>query len=103
MNCTGPSLLTGRRHSVNAFLEVNDVLNAIEHTRQLVEIRQTQYAAAENAETLARKRYNGGIASCLELLDSERVPCSVELSLDQTRQELMNIYVTLYKSLGGGW
>jgi outer membrane protein, multidrug efflux system len=88
---------------VNAFLEVNDVLNEIENTRQLVEIRQTQYAAAENAAKLARERYNGGITSYLELLDSERVLFSVELSLTQTRQELLNSYVKLYKSLGGGW
>lgn len=88
---------------VNAFLEVGDVLNEIEHTRQLFEIRQTQYNAAESAAKLARQRYDGGVTSYLELLDSERVLFNVELSLTQTRQELLNQYVNLYKALGGGW
>jgi multidrug efflux system outer membrane protein len=88
---------------VNAFLEVSEVLYEIENTRQLFEIRQTQYTAAENAAKLARQRYDGGVTSYLELLDSERVLFNVELSLTQTRQELLNNYVKLYKAMGGGW
>jgi outer membrane protein, multidrug efflux system len=88
---------------VNAFLEVNDVLNEIENMQQLVEIRQTQYNAAENAARLARERYDGGVTSYLKLLDSERALFNIELGLTQTRQELLNAYVKLFKALGGGW
>lgn len=88
---------------VNAFLEVNDVLSEIENTQQLITIRQTQFDAAANAAMLAQQRYDAGVTSYLELLDSQRALFNVELSLTQSRQELLNAYVKLYKALGGGW
>ncbi len=89
--------------AVNAFLEVNDVLSEIENTQQLITIRQTQFDAAANAARLAQERYDAGVTSYLELLDSQRALFNVELSLTQSRQELLNAYVKLYKALGGGW
>jgi len=88
---------------LNAFIEVKNVLNEIQSYQQQYYIRQKQQEAARNAARLSLDRYNGGVSSYLELLDSQRVLFATELSRSQTNQELLNAYVKLYKALGGGW
>jgi multidrug efflux system outer membrane protein len=52
---------------------------------------------------LSRARYDGGVVSYLEVLDSERSLFSAALLESQTRQNELNAVVTLYRALGGGW
>jgi multidrug efflux system outer membrane protein len=59
--------------------------------------------AARNANMLSRERYDGGVTSYLEVLDSERTYFNAELLASSTYREQRNSYVQLYKSLGGGW
>jgi multidrug efflux system outer membrane protein len=54
-------------------------------------------------EKLYRMRYNGGVTSYLEVLESERTLFSAELELSEVRQSTFNSYIRLYKALGGGW
>jgi multidrug efflux system outer membrane protein len=86
-----------------AFKEVEDALVEV-HTykKQLAAITR-QYKAAENAAILSRERYDKGVASYLEVLDSERTLFNAELQLSELRQQYHNAYVGLYKALGGGW
>lgn len=86
-----------------AFLEVKDALAEIESFEQQIAIRKTQLDAARNAAMLSRDRYNGGVTSYLELLDSDRILFSTELTLSQSKQGLLSAYVKLFKALGGGW
>jgi len=88
---------------LNAFKEVEDALNEI-HTydRQIAAV-ENQLAAAENAARLAKIRYDKGVTSYLEVLETERQLFSVALDLSELRREYYNAYVKLYKSLGGGW
>jgi outer membrane protein, multidrug efflux system len=44
-----------------------------------------------------------GVASYLEVLDSERTLFDVSLNASATLQFRLNSYVNLYKVLGGGW
>ena len=60
-------------------------------------------AAARNAAHLAAERYDKGVTSYLEVLETERTLFSVELELSELMQTYLNSYVRLYKSLGGGW
>jgi multidrug efflux system outer membrane protein len=59
--------------------------------------------ASRNANMLSRERYDGGVTSYLEVLDSERTYFNAELLASSTYREQLNAYVQLYKSLGGGW
>ncbi len=52
---------------------------------------------------LSQHRYDKGVTSYLEVLDSQRQSFEAQLDYSQTRQELLNTYVQLYKALGGGW
>jgi outer membrane protein, multidrug efflux system len=48
-------------------------------------------------------RYEGGVSSYLEVLDTERQFFQAELDLTLARRDELSAIVQLYKALGGGW
>jgi multidrug efflux system outer membrane protein len=68
-----------------------------------VESVTRQVAAARNANELSLYRYDQGVTSYLEVLETERQLFSAELDLSELTQNQLNAYVGLYKALGGGW
>ena len=91
------------RTVITAFREVEDALVEIETLKDELQARQDHVAAAQNAQYLSRERYDKGVTSFLELIESQRQAFEAELSLSETTQKLFNGYVKLYKALGGGW
>jgi multidrug efflux system outer membrane protein len=88
---------------ITAFKEVEDALVEIVTLKDEVQARQDHVTAATNAQGLSKERYDKGVTSFLELLESERQMFEAELSLSGTTQQLFNGYTKLYKALGGGW
>jgi len=68
-----------------------------------LESKQREYEAARLAAELSRIRYDKGVTSYLEVLETERSFFNVELQLSTLLQQYYNSYVGLYKALGGGW
>ena len=88
---------------LTAFREVEDALVEIKTYRQELAAVGRQLKAAKNANKLSRERYNQGVSSYLEVLETERRLFSTELTQSETQQLYLNAYVNLYKALGGGW
>lgn len=88
---------------ITAFREVEDALVAIYTLKEELEARRDHVAAAQNAEYLSGERYDKGVTSYLEIIESQRQAFEAQLSLSETTQQLFNGYVKLYKALGGGW
>ncbi|GAB4327346.1 MAG: efflux transporter outer membrane subunit [Bacteroidales bacterium] len=88
---------------LNAFREVEDALVEVKTLERESEIRQRQMEAAENASVLSFDRYQGGVTSYLEVLDSQRSEFDAQLSASETYQRYLSSYIRLYKALGGGW
>jgi multidrug efflux system outer membrane protein len=88
---------------LNAFREVEDALVEVQTFKEQLKAIERQYLAAKNAEMLSRMRYDGGVTSYLEVLESERTLFTAELQLSEIRQLTFNSYIKLYKALGGGW
>jgi multidrug efflux system outer membrane protein len=88
---------------LQAFREVEDALVEVQTLEQESIAREQQVEAARNASALSHERYDGGVTSYLEVLDSERSKFDAELAAAQTYQQYLNAYVFLYKALGGGW
>jgi outer membrane protein, multidrug efflux system len=59
--------------------------------------------ASRTALTLARQRYESGVASFIDVLDAERTEQQNELSLADANTAVSTDLVLLYKTLGGGW
>lgn len=88
---------------LRAFQEVEDSLAEIRTAHAEALARQAQVAAARSASTLSRARYDGGVTSYLEVLDSERSLFDAELAESITRRARLTAVVQLYRALGGGW
>jgi multidrug efflux system outer membrane protein len=86
-----------------AFREVEDALSEVHTYDDQIAAVERQYAAAKNAAFLSKMRYDKGVTSYLEVLETERQQFSAALDLSATKQEYLNSYVKLYKALGGGW
>jgi multidrug efflux system outer membrane protein len=88
---------------LNALREVEDALVEIETLGREINAVIRKLKAARNAKELSNERYDKGVTSYLEVLEADRTLFSVELEYSELKQRYMNAYVTLYKSLGGGW
>lgn len=88
---------------ITAFQEVEDALVEISTLKDEMQARRDHVAAAQNAEFLSGERYDKGVTSYLEIIESQRQSFDAQLSLSETIQLLFNGYVKLYKALGGGW
>ena len=88
---------------LQAFRETEDALIAVTTLRDELIAVEREKVAAENANMLSKARYDEGITSYLEVLDSERTLFDVSLNASATLQSRLNSYVNLYKVLGGGW
>ena len=88
---------------LNGLRDVDDSLTGLRTARDEHLARQRQLAAARSAARLSRARYDGGLVSYLEVLDSERSLFQAELLESQTRQQQLSAVVSLYRALGGGW
>jgi multidrug efflux system outer membrane protein len=91
------------RTVITAFQEVEDALVEISTFKDELLVRQDYVNAALNARNLSKERYDKGVTSFLELLESERQAFEAELGYSETTQRLFNGYTKLYKALGGGW
>jgi len=86
-----------------AFREVDDALAEIATYRQELAAIDRQQKAAKNANNLSKERYDKGVSSYLEVLDTERTLFNADLQKSELQQRYRNAYVNLYKALGGGW
>jgi len=100
---TEQALLNYEQTVLQSLREVEDALVSVSTYEHEVLARESQQKSATSAAMLSRARYDGGVTSYLEVLESERSLFRAELLASSTRREQMVSYVTLYKALGGGW
>lgn len=86
-----------------AFREVSDALAGRATFGEQLRA-QILVAEAEAARyRLSKLRYDNGIASYLDLLDSQRSLFAAQYAVVQTRLQQLQNQVLLYRALGGGW
>ena len=88
---------------LNALQEVEDAFIAVQKSREQRKAQEQQVAALQSAYNFAEQRYQGGRASYLDMLTSQRSLFESELALARTLQGQLVSVVQLYKALGGGW
>jgi multidrug efflux system outer membrane protein len=86
-----------------AFREVSDALIDVRKRREFREQQELLVNALDDAAQVATLRYEGGVASYLEVLDTERQLFDAERDLVQARRDESASVIQLYKALGGGW
>ncbi|MDM0051629.1 efflux transporter outer membrane subunit [Variovorax sp. J22R115] len=86
-----------------AFSETENALIGIGNAREGLDATVLQVSALSNYARLARKRFEGGYTSYLEVLDADRSLFSARLQLAQVQGDVLLKAAALYKSMGGGW
>jgi len=97
------SLFSYENTVLNALLEVDNSLIEISTLKDELAANQDMLKAAKNASYLSRERYYQGVTSYLEVIENQRQEFDSQLQFTQNYQELLTSYISLYKSLGGGW
>lgn len=100
---TEAALLSYESTVLQAFKDVEDALITISTLKEEMVAQKIRYDAAINAELLSMERYNKGVSSYLEVVESQRYAFEAQLSFSQTNRDLLTSYIQLYKALGGGW
>lgn len=88
---------------LQAFREVEDALILVETLKEELKARENQLKSAKNAEFLSMERYDKGVTTYLEVVETQRMSFEAQLAYSQVYQELLNSYIELYLALGGGW
>jgi len=87
----------------NAFREVENALIDQKTTRDQLDAIEREVEALRKYAYFARRRFENGYTSYIEVLDAERTLFNAELSAAQTRAALFQALVAVYQALGGGW
>jgi multidrug efflux system outer membrane protein len=87
----------------NAFREVADALIQYRKVREIRAQQELLVATLRDRSRLAYLRYEGGVDTLLNALDSDRELFEAELNLTKTKRDELLSLVQLYRALGGGW
>ncbi|MGZ8294014.1 MAG: TolC family protein, partial [Telluria sp.] len=97
------SVAAYRQNVLVAFADVEDNLAGLRILAGQAEQVDAAIVSARRSADLARKLYDAGRSSYLDLLDAQRNLAAVERSAVQLRGERAVTTVALIRSLGGGW
>jgi multidrug efflux system outer membrane protein len=92
-----------RQSVLVAFREVQDALTARRLLRDQALAQSQAVVAAERAASLARRRFDAGLVSYLEGVDSERQALDLERERARLDGDRFVVAVQLVRALGGGW
>lgn len=96
LNTYRSTLLTARQ-------EAEDALSALTSAQRQQEAYEQARASAAMAEELARFQYDAGLLDFTDLLDTQSELLSAETSLAENKGTLLNSWIQLYRTVGGGW
>ena len=94
---------TYRQTVLNAFRDTEDAINAHQSIAQEYSQREHATQAAARASELSLTRYESGLTSYLEVLDSLRTHLANQRLETQTCGDHFQAAVALVQALGGGW
>ena len=88
---------------LGALQDANSSLSRYGHQRDHVVTLQKVEASATHSATLMRQRYSAGVATLIDLLDTQREEFTAQQNVVAGQTELLKDFVSLQKSLGIGW
>ncbi len=88
---------------LNAFREVDTAIDAYAAQQDRLRHLSDALTAARRAVTLATERFDRGLTDSLNVIDAQRQEFEIEQQYVSAQQSAAAQFVTLYKSLGGGW
>lgn len=97
-------MLASYRNAIQtAFRDVRNAIVAQTKSREQLDVERQRVTALQEALRLARLRYENGIASQLDVLDTERALLAAELSRHEALRAQRAAIADLFKALGGAF
>lgn len=96
------ALATYEQTVLLALEEVENALTSYDRERQRLRHLEASAASAREAATLARQRYQDGVADFLTVLDAERVALAAQNDIVLSRTRATAAWVRIHKAMGGG-
>jgi multidrug efflux system outer membrane protein len=100
---TQEAVIRYRQTIQQALREVSDALVGVRKRQEFRKQQELLTQALAAASQVATLRYEGGVSSYLEVLDTERQYFDAELDLSLAQRDELAAIVELYRALGGGW
>ena len=97
------AILSYQKSIQEAFRDAADSLVGYQKAREYRVQRELFATTLRNQLRLANMRYEGGVSSYFEVLDTERQALDAELTYAQAYFDELDSVIRLYKALGGGW
>ena len=91
------------RTVLNAFVEVVNQLSNIDNLNKSYDLRTQQVAALSTSITISSNLFRSARADYMEVLLTQRDALESRFELVETKKQLMNAHVDVYRALGGGW
>jgi multidrug efflux system outer membrane protein len=88
---------------LTAFAEVSNTLAAQSRLAESRTAQERSVRAYEESVRLSLLRYDHGLSSYYEVLESQQQLFPAELALARIQRDQLITVVTLYRALGGGW
>jgi NodT family efflux transporter outer membrane factor (OMF) lipoprotein len=88
---------------LNAVREVDTAIDAYAAEQNRLRHLADALTAARRAVTLATERFDRGLIDSLNVIDAQRQEYAIEQEYVAAQESAAAQFVTLYKSLGGGW
>jgi outer membrane protein TolC len=92
-----------RQTTLAGFQQVEDNLAALRILEQEAAVQATATAAAQRALATSTRRYQGGVATYLEVITSQNAALANEITSVNILGRRMASAVLLIQALGGGW
>jgi outer membrane protein TolC len=92
-----------RRTLLNAVKDVDDAVGGYAAQQDRVTNLLDALAHSQRAVDLATQRYDRGLTDYLNVIDAERQHFALEAELILAQQAAADDFVSVFKSLGGGW
>ena len=97
-------LLASYKQTVlNAVREVDTAVDAYTAQQERLRSLADALTAARRAVTVATERFDRGLTDSLNVIDAQRQEFQIEQEYVLAQESAAAQFVTLYKSLGGGW
>ena len=100
---TQEAVLRYQQTILQALREVSDGLVEVRKRQEFRVQQELLTKTLADASQVAQMRYEGGVSSYLEVLDTERQYFQSELDLTLAQRDELKGIVGLYRALGGGW
>ena len=88
---------------ISAVREVEDALTTLDKSTQILASQRKLVSDAREYVRVARLRYENGMSSNLEVIDSQRNLFAAEQAEIQTLSNTLQAAIALYKATGGAW